>query len=106
VPRPPYTIVAFVAIVAAVLVAVVVAHGVDGWLLGGGLVLLVASLGLMRGIWLAWLFLTVVAAGDLVVALSRWPWWWPAAVNAALLALLLAPPTRRYAHRRRHRPGV
>jgi hypothetical protein len=100
VTRPPYTIVAFVAIVAAVLVAVVVAHGVDGWLLGGGLLLVAASLGLMRGIWLAWLFLTVVAAGDLLVALSRWPWWWPAAVNVALLALLLAPPTRRYARRR------
>jgi membrane protein implicated in regulation of membrane protease activity len=83
-----------------VLVAVLVAHGLDGWLVGGGLLLLAASFALTRGFWLAWVCLTVVAVGDLVSIPFRWPAWWPLVVNAALLALLLAPPTRRYARRR------
>jgi hypothetical protein len=96
---PPYTVWAFVAVVVAVLVAVFVAHGLDGWLLGGGLLLLVASFGLVRGFWLAWLFLTAVAVADLVSIPFRWPAWWPLVVNATLFALLVAPPTRRYARR-------
>lgn len=102
--RPPYTVVACVAVVATVLVALLVAHGVDRTLLAGGLVLVVASFGLLQGVWFAWLFLTAVAAGDVVVALIRWPAWWPLLVNATMLALLLSGPTRRYARRGRPRP--
>jgi hypothetical protein len=89
--------------VVAALVALLVMGGLDGWLLGGGLVLLVALLGLVRGVWLAWLFLTVVAAGDLVAALFMWPAWGTVLVNVPLLALLLLRPTRRYASRGRPR---
>ena len=101
--RPPYTVVACVAVVATVLVALLVAHGVDRTLLTGGLLLVVASFGLLQGVWFAWLLLTVVAAGDLVVALIRWPAWGPLLVNATMLALLLSGPTRRYAGRGRPR---
>jgi hypothetical protein len=87
-------------VIVALLVVVLLAHGLDGWLVGGGLLLLAASLGLLRGFWPAWVFLTAVAVGDLVSIPFRWPAWWPLVVNAALLALLLAPPTRRYARRR------
>lgn len=102
--RPPYTVVAFVAVIAAVLVALLIADASDRYLLSGGLLLVVASFGLLRGAWLAWLFLTAVAAGDLVYALFTWPAWGTVLVNATLLALLLAGPTRRYA--RRGRPGL
>lgn len=73
-------------------------------MLTGGLALVLASFGLLRGVWLAWLFLTFVATGDLVAALFMWPAWWTVLVNGIMLALLLSPPTRRYA--RRGRPCV
>ena len=95
---------AFVAVVVAALAELVVAGRIDGWLVGGGLLLLVASFGLWRGVWFAWLFLMVVAVGDLVGALFMWPAWGTLIVNGAMLALLLAPPTRR--HVRRGRPDV
>jgi hypothetical protein len=101
--RPPYTIVGCVVVVATVLVALLVADGIDRTLLTGGLLLVVASFGLLQGIWFAWLFLTIVAAGDLVIALTRGPAWWPLLVNATMLALLLSGPTRRYARRGRPR---
>ena len=95
--RPPYTVIAFAAVVTTVLVALLVAQRIDGYLLGGGFLLLLASYGLVRGIWFAWLFLTALTVADLVDAALVWPAWWTVLVNATLLVLLLAPPTRRYA---------
>lgn len=68
--------------------------------------LLAVSAGLWLRLWLAWFFLTAVAAGDLVAALATWPeWGWLIVlVNGTMLALLLARPTRRYA--RRGRPHI
>jgi hypothetical protein len=93
--RPPYTVIAFVAVVTTVLVSLLVAQRIDGYLLGGGFLLLLASYGLVRGIWFAWLFLTALTVADLVDAALAWPAWWTVLVNATLLVLLLAPPTRR-----------
>jgi hypothetical protein len=86
-------------VVVTVLVYLLLFGRVDGWLFGGGLLLLLASFGLMRGIWFAWLLLTIVAAGDLVIAAIRWPAWGAALVNGTLLALLVFPSTLRHVRR-------
>src|SRR5215210_1177830 len=99
--RPPITVIAFVAVVVTVLVYLLLFGRVDGWLFGGGLLLLFASYGLVRGIWFAWLFLTVVAVGDLVIAAIEWPAWGAALVNGTLLALLVCPSTWHWVRRRR-----
>lgn len=103
--RPPYTVLALVVVVATILVASLVHEGAHERLVSGGPVLVLASLGLVRGVWLAWLFLTVVAAGDMALALLHWPAWWIEVVliNGTMLALLLSLPTRRYARRGRPR---
>jgi hypothetical protein len=103
--RPPYTILAFVAVVVAIIV-ILVPRDPDSRVLGGALVLVLLTLGLWQGIWLAWLVLTVVTIGDLIVVLTR-PEWWGVVVNGVLLTLLLVRPTRRYARRGRPRalPG-
>lgn len=102
--RPPYTVIAFAAFVGAMLVELLIRDASDRGLLTGGPVLALASFGLVLGIWFAWLFLTVVAAGDLVYAAFTWPGWETIAINGIMLVLLLARPTRRYA--RRGRPSV
>jgi hypothetical protein len=99
--RPPVTVIAFAAVVVTGLLSLLLFGRIDGWLFGGGALLLLASYGLVRGIWFAWLFLTVVAAGDLVIAAIRWPAWWTALVNGAMLLLLVAPSTLRYVRRPR-----
>jgi hypothetical protein len=102
---PPYTVLAYVAVAATILVVSFVHDGAHERLVYGGLVLVLASFGLVRGVWLAWLFLTVVAAGDVALALLHWPAWWIAVVliNGTMLALLLARPTRQHAWRGRPR---
>jgi hypothetical protein len=103
--RPPYTVLAYVAVVATILVVSLIRDGPHGRLVNGGLVFVLASFGLVRGIWLAWVFLALVAAGDVVIAFLQWPAWWMVSVliNATMLALLLSRPTRRYAQRGRPR---
>ena len=103
-PRSPYTSWLLLAVVVATLAALLLVGKRDAWLVGGGLVLLAASSGLVAGIWPAWLFLTVVATGDLLSALFRWPGWWTVLINGTMLILLLAPPTRRHAIRWRPLP--
>jgi hypothetical protein len=105
--RPPITVIAVVAVIVGVLLAILLVGRPDSYLVGGGLLLLVASLGLVRGIWFAWLFLTVVAVGDLVNAALTWPAWGALVVNGTLLILLVAPSTRRHVRPPRflrHRP--
>jgi hypothetical protein len=99
---PPFTVSVFAAVVAAILIWLLVAHGVGLWLLGA-LVLSLATAALVTGLWAAWAFLVFVAAGDIVVALiGRPPFVWSTvALNAVLLALLLAPPTRHWTRRGR-----
>jgi hypothetical protein len=99
--RPPLTVIAFVAVVVSVLVDLLLFGRIDGWLLAGGSLLLLASYGLVRGIWFAWVFLTAVAVGDLVIAVLRWPALAMFLVNGTMLVLLVAPSTRRYVRRPR-----
>jgi hypothetical protein len=83
----------------AALLALLVWGRVDAWLLGGGSLLLLASFGLLRGFRVAWLFLTVVAIGDLIIVATRWPAWEALLINLTLLVLLLWPSTLRFIHR-------
>jgi hypothetical protein len=100
-PRPPYTVLVYVAVVGTILLVTLVREGPHERLLYGGLMLGLASFGLVRGVWLAWLFLAVLAAGDLVVLLLHWPAGWIVSVliNGTMLDLLLTRPTRRHARR-------
>jgi hypothetical protein len=104
--RLPSTVLAYAAVVATILVVALVHEGLHRRLLGGGLVLILASFGLARGIWLAWLFLAVLATGDIMVALLQWPasWLVTVSINGTMLVLLLSRPTRR--HARRGRPSL
>lgn len=105
--RPPYTVVAYAAFVAIVFVVALILDGPHERLIAGGLLLLIATFGLVRGVWLAWLFLTALAAGDVIIGVFKWPAWlatWTIVINGIMLALLLTRPTRRYA--RRGRPRV
>ena len=85
------------------LAALLAGSGLDREWLFGAPVLLLGTLGLWLGFWWAWLFLVVVAAGDVVLALLSWPAWALFLVNATMLALLVAAPTRRHAVRGRPR---
>jgi hypothetical protein len=96
---PPYTVVAYVTIVATILATLLVRDATDRGLLFGGPLLLLGAIALVRGVWIAWLLLVGLHAGDLVVALTRWPEWSTILVNGPLLALLLGRPTRRHAQR-------
>jgi hypothetical protein len=104
--RPPYTVVGFAAFVAGVFLVSLVVEGPRDRLLAGGLVLLIVTYGLVRGVWAAWLFLVVVAVSGIAAGLD-WPTWRGAAeivaVNAILLVFLLAPSTRRFTRRGRPR---
>jgi hypothetical protein len=105
--RPPYTVIAYATLVATILVVSLVREGAHEGLVFGGSVWALATLGLWRSGWIAWLFLViVVSAGGLAVVLVRWPssLYVVCAVllHGTLLALLLSPPTRR--HTRRGRP--
>jgi hypothetical protein len=67
------------------------------------LVLAVATAGLLAGLWLAWLFLLLQAAGNVLVALVDGRAAQSLAISATMATLLLMPPTRRYARRGRPR---
>jgi hypothetical protein len=73
---------------------------------GAGVALLVlATLGVVRGFWPAWAFLVVLGLAHVLHALATGPKWWATVVfNATMLVLLAAPETRR--HVRRGRPRI
>jgi hypothetical protein len=98
---PPSTVIAYVALNAAVAVAVLVSGAPDRRALIGAVLLAVALLGLFRGLWSAWVFLIVLEASFYVAVLVNTPvwWWWVVPGKLALLALLLSRPTRRYVRR-------
>ena len=105
--RPPYTVVAFASFAATEVLIALVHEGANQRLVGGALVLLLATYGLVRGVWLSWVFLTAVAAGNAFIGFVRWPAWPQAAyivvINGVMLALLLNWPTWRHARRGRPR---
>jgi hypothetical protein len=105
--RPPHTVVAFAAFAGTNVLIALVHEGPNQRLVAGALVLILATYGLIRGVWLAWAFLTAVAAGNVVIGVLEWPAWPGASfivlVNGIMLALLLNWPTWRHARRGRPR---
>jgi hypothetical protein len=99
----PYTVWIYAAIVAAVLVFELLIGGVDSSAVGGVITLVVATLGLVVGIWFAWLFLTFVAAAHLILVPWMRPLSWDLLLNGVMLALLLLRATRDHAIRWRPR---
>ena len=101
---PPYTVWIYVGVVATILVVEFVIGGIDRSAVNGVLTLLVATFGLVAGVWFAWLFLTFVAAAHLIVVPWMQPLSWDLLLNGIMLALLLLRPTRHHAVRWRLLP--
>ena len=106
--RPPSTVIAYATLVATILVVSLVREGAHEGLVFGGSVWGLATLGLWRSSWVAWLLLVIViSASNLLYVLLRWPSSLHVAtaviLHGTLLALLLARPTRRYTRRGRPR---
>ena len=97
--RPPVTVVAYIASVAAILLAGFITDGADPRLLVGGVVLGAGAAGLYVGSRLAWILVTALHTVNLLVVLVNYAAWWNVAILIAMLALLLAPPTRRHLRR-------
>jgi hypothetical protein len=98
----PAAVVTYALVVAGIVVFFLISRWPqDARSVGGEAVLIVATTGLLARIWLAWLFLVLVAAGDMVAALGNGPDWWTVILNGGMLALLSLPSTRRYAARGR-----
>jgi hypothetical protein len=101
-PRMPAAVAAYALVVVGIVVFFLVSRWPqDARSVGGEAVLVLATTGLLARLWLAWLFLVFVAAGDMVVALGNGPDWWAVILNGVMLALLLLPSTRHYAGRGR-----
>ena len=97
--RPPFTVVAYIALVLAVLLAALIDSGADARVLLGGVVVGALLAGLWFRIRLVWLFVTSFRAGSLLWVLLGGKAWWIAAILIVELALLLSPPTRSYFRR-------
>lgn len=97
--RPPVTVVAYIASVAAILLAGFITDGADPRLLVGGVVLGAGAAGLYVGSRLAWILVTALHTVNLLVVLVNYAAWWNVAILIAMLALLLAPPPRRHLRR-------
>src|SRR5262245_47186681 len=65
--RAPSTVVGYAAVVGIVLALLLVRSGLDRVWLYGAPILLLSTCGLALRLWWAWLFLTVVAGGDIVL---------------------------------------
>jgi hypothetical protein len=92
-------------VVVIVLVSLV-RDGPHGRWVGAALLFLLITYGVVQGLWPAWVFLLVIAVGDILVGVANWPD--PGApvaiaLNAFMLAVLLARSTRRYVRRGRPR---
>jgi hypothetical protein len=101
--RPPLTVIAYVALNVAAAVAILVYWGPDTRSLSGAVVLAIALLGLLRGLFVAWVFMLAAEAYFYIAVLTNRPvwWWWVVPVKLVLLGLLLSPPTWRYIRRRK-----
>jgi hypothetical protein len=101
--RPPLTVIAYVALNVAAAVALLVYWGPDTRSLSGAVVLAIALLGLLRGLFVAWVFMLAAEASFYVAVLTNRPvwWWWVVPVKLVLLGLLLSPPTWRHIRRRK-----
>jgi hypothetical protein len=105
---PPRTIVAYVAIVVTLIITLAPSETHPG-APSAVAILLVASAGLIFGFGPAWLFLVVVEAGNLLVAVLESQPLSAMLLKAVMLALLLSRSTRRHlwwSHRHRRWPRL
>jgi hypothetical protein len=103
--RPPVTVVAYIAVVAAILLAGFITDGADPRLLIACVVFGAGAVGLYFRIRIAWILVTAQQTSNVLVALVNEKAWSIFAIQVALLALLLASPTRRYFRRPPPAPG-
>ena len=92
------TVVVYVAVTTALVVASLVYGGIDAPSAVGAVVLAIALAALLRGLFIAWVLLVVVDLSffvGIVVATPAW-WWWAIAIKLGLFALLLSQPTWRH----------
>jgi hypothetical protein len=101
--RPPLTVIAYVALNVAAAVALLVYWGPDTRSLSGAVVLAIALLGLLRGLFVAWVFMLAAEASFYIAVVTNRPvwWWWVVPVKLVLLGLLLSPASWRYVRRRK-----
>jgi hypothetical protein len=97
--RPPWTVLAYVAVYAAVLVGAAVDSGAAAGLMVGGVLVGAGLIGLYLRVWIAWVLLSALGGGQLVVALLGAAPWWVVGILAAQVALLVSAPTREYVRR-------
>jgi hypothetical protein len=98
----PAAVIAYALVVAGIVIFFLTSRWPqDARSVGGEVVLIIATTGLLARLWLAWLLLVFVAAGDIVVEFGNGPDWSAVILNGVMLALLLLPSTRRYAKRGR-----
>jgi hypothetical protein len=93
--RPPLAILAYVAIVVTLIAMLALSETHPGAPFAV-LILLVACAGLILGFWLAWLFLVVIEAGNLLIAVFDGRSWSLVLLKALMVALLLSGSTRRH----------
>jgi hypothetical protein len=97
--RPPFTVVAYVALFVAILLVAVANDASEVSVVAAGVLWGAGLVGLYFGVRIAWIVLTVLQVGNLGAALLDGAPWWAVAILVAQLALLLSPPTRRYFRR-------
>jgi hypothetical protein len=102
--RAPTSVLSFAALIAGTLLLLLVTGGIRAEHAFPVAVLILLTLGLVRGFWPAWAFLIALGLASVVHALATGPKWWGTVVlNATMVVLLAAPSTRRYVRRGRPR---
>ena len=94
--RPPVSVIAYAVIVLALVIALVDPDR-EPRSVPAAVLLLGAVMGLLVGLWPAWLFLTLIEVGNLLMLVGERPdwlsWKWML-LKAAMVALLIIPATR------------
>jgi hypothetical protein len=102
--RPPFTVVAYIGLVLAVVLAAFIYWEGDPRVLLGAALVAPFLVGLWFGVKAVWVFVVAFRALSLVLALAA-AFWWPVLIVTVELALLLAAPTRRFFLRKPETPG-
>ena len=102
--HPPFTVVAYIGLVLAVVVAAFVYWEGDPRVLLAAALVAPFLVGLWFGVKAVWFFVVAFRALSLALALAA-AFWWPVVIVSVELALLVAAPTRRFFLRKPETPG-